>query len=323
MVQKQRNGFRQITQEERVEIGYLVRSGKKFREIGRELGRHHTTISREIERNGIDCGWWRIVYKPLEAEKKKCIRKHKANRMHVKLRSNISLQKKILYMLETTWWWPDEILWRLKYEWWSVVSTATLYRWIHLYRPRWKMYLLHKAVRYNKKYASKKWGHYKDIPLTEEREAEFKTREEIWHTESDSIVCGSGKWWLTVNVDRCSRYTKIRKIRDLKWMTVYKAMKRILKQWSIKSITIDNGVEFSQIRQFTWCRLYRCQAYSSREKWTVENTNGMIRRWIPKWAIISEYTEEEIQKIEDAINNKPRKILGYRTPYEVHHNIHL
>ena len=323
MVHKKRNGFRQITQEERVEIGYLIRGGVGIRAIGRELGRHHTTISREIERNGIDCGRWRINYKPLEAEKKRRERKHKANRLHVKLRKNIGLQKKILHMLETTWWWPDEILWRLKYEWWRVVSTATLYRWIHLYRPRRKMYLLHKSLKYNKKYVSKKWGNYKDIPLTEVRESEFITREETWHTESDSIICGSGIWWLTVNVDRCSRYTRMRKIADLKWRTVYRAMKRMLKKWSIKSITIDNGVEFSQIRLFTWCKLYRCHAYSSREKWTVENTNGIIRRRMPKWSIISEYTDEEIQKIEDAINHKPRKILGYRTPYEVHHNIYL
>jgi transposase, IS30 family len=57
MVQRQRNGFKQITQEEREEIAHLVREGKSVRAIGRELHRHHTTISREIERNGTDCGW--------------------------------------------------------------------------------------------------------------------------------------------------------------------------------------------------------------------------------------------------------------------------
>lgn len=325
MVQTQRKGFRQITQEERVEIYRYLKMGiKSNREIGRRIWRHHTTIGREIERNSIDYGWWKKVYKPIEAEKKKRERKEKANRTHIKLRKNTKLRMKILYLFEHTRWWPDEILGRLKYEWWEVVSTGTLYRYIYLYSGKWKKYLLHKSYGYSKKYGSRKWGNYKDIELTEVREEKYATRDEVWHTESDSVKCGSGIWWLTVNTDRCSRYVRIRKIENLEWKTVYREMRRMLRWEKVKSITIDNWVEFSKIRKFKRkYEVYRCRAYASWEKWTVENTNGIIRRDIPKWTIISELTEEQIQEIQNRINHKPRKILGYRTPYEVQYTTNL
>jgi len=324
MVHKQWKGFRQFSQEERVEIYSFLREWLSMREIGRRLDRSHSSISREIDRNGIDYGWWKIVYNPVKAQKTYRKRKHKTNRTHVKLRRNTKLRMKILYLFEHTRWGPDEILWRLKYEWWEVVSTTTLYRYIWLYSPTWKQYLLHKSYGYRKKYRSKKWWHYKDIELTEVRESKYETRKEIWHTENDSIMCGSGKGWLTVNTDRCSRYVRIRKIENLEWETVYRAMKEMLRWEKIRSITIDNWVEFSKIR--TWkklCEIYRCNPYASYEKWTVENTNGIIRRDIPKWTIISEMTEGQIQEIQNRINHKPRKILGYRTPYEVQYSTNL
>jgi IS30 family transposase len=242
----------------------------------------------------------------------------------VKLRNNSKLRMKILYLFEHTKWWPDEIVGRLKYEWWEVVSVSTVYRYIYLYSPRWKKYLLHKSYGYRKKYGSRKWWHYRDIELTEVREEKHNTREERWHTESDSVMCGSGRWWLTVNSDRYSRLLRMRKIESLEWEIVYREMRRMLRWENVKSITIDNWVEFSKIRRFKkWYEIYRCRAYASWEKWGVENVNGIIRRDIPKWTIISELTDEQIQEIEDRINHKPRKILGYRSAYEVHYNTNL
>jgi transposase, IS30 family len=257
MMHRQRKGFRQFSQEERVEIYVCLREWLTYREIWRRMERSHSSISREIHRNGIDYGWWKVVYKAIEAEKKYRKRKHIANRTHVKLRKNSKLRMKIVYLFENTDWWPDEILGRLKYEWWEVVSTSTLYRYIYLYSPRWKKYLLHKSYGYRKKYGSRKWGNYKDISLTAVREERYSTREEIWHTESDSILCGSGKWWLTVNEDRCSRYVRLRKIESLEWEVVYREMRRMLRRENVKSITIDNWVEFSKIRRFRrWYEIY-------------------------------------------------------------------
>ena len=319
MVHKQRNGFKQIIQEERVEIYTFLREGLSCREIARKLKRSHTSISREIARNSIDRWRGNLTYKPLQAEKKKYDRKWKANRTHIKLRKNTKLRMKILYLLSHTDWWPDEMLWRLAHEWWKVVSTTTLYRYIHLYSPQWKGYLFHKAWWYRKRHTKKWWVRYTDIPYCEEREA---TREEAWHTENDSIQCGSGKWWLTVSIFRHSRYGQMRKVASLCGKETYKAMKSMLEWHNVQSITIDNGSEFSEIRRFK-AALYRCHPYSAWEKWSVERQNWLIRRYIPKWTIISELTDEQIQKIENIINHKPRKILGYKTPYEVQYTTNL
>lgn len=320
MVHKQQHWFRQITQEERVEIYTFLREDVSIREIGRRLHRHHSSISREIKRNSIDYGWWKMVYKPLDAERKKIRRKEGANKTHIKLRKNTKLRMKILYFFSYTDWWPDEMLGRLHYEWWEVVSTTTLYRYIHLYAPQWKQYLLHKAWWYRKRYSKKWWVRYTDIPYTEARIA---WREESWHIESDSIECGSGKWWLTVSILRDSRYGQLRKVSSLSGKETYEAMKSMLGNHNIRSITIDNGSEFSEVRKFKGVKLYRYHAYSAWEKGTVERHNWLIRRYIPKWTLISELTDERLAKVERKLNHKPRKILGYKTPYEVQYNTNL
>ena len=104
MVHTQRNGFRQIKQEERVEIYTLLREGLSCRQIAKKLERSHTTISREITRNSVDQAWKDPIYKPVEAEKKKHDRKRKANRTHIKLRKNTKLSMKILYLFSHTDW---------------------------------------------------------------------------------------------------------------------------------------------------------------------------------------------------------------------------
>ena len=298
-----------------------------LRDIARRLKRDHTTIGREIKRNSIDRWWWVVVYKPLEAERKRLQRKWKANITHIKLLKNNALRCKVLYLLQDKQkdWWPDEILWRLALEWWKVVSTSTLYRYMYLYAPEWRRYLLHKSYGYKKKYMNrKKWWMYRDLPLITARSEANEQRQEIWHRENDTVL-SSWSWWLVTSVDRKSRHLLMRKICNLKAATVYWAMMYMLYKETIKSLTIDNWVEFAEIRKFKTkgILLYHCNTYASYEKWTNERTNGLVRRYVPKGCDISEYTDEEIQSIENRINHKPRKILDYRTPYEVHHNQQL
>ena len=102
-------------------------------------------------------------------------------------------------------------------------------------------------------------------------------------------------------------------------------MEKTLEWKIVKSLTIDNWTEFSKIRRFRkkWIKIYRCHAYSSYEKWTNERHNWMIRWRIPKGYDISLIDEESIAEIEKTLNHKPRKILWYRTPYEVYHNLEL
>ena len=125
---------------------------------------------------------------------------------------------------------------------------------------------------------------------------------------------------LTVIVDRATRLTRIRKTAS------HTARETVLSIASIKdtihcpirSITYDNGKEFTQhgINKMLNTTSYFCKPYHSWEKGTVENINGIIRRFFPKGTDFDAITKEEIKRVEDWINNRPMKVLGFKTPYE-------
>lgn len=325
MVQKQECKNGHITQEERIEIYRLLKSKLSFREIWKELSRHHTTISREVNRNSIDKGWWILEYLPLEAEKRRLQRRKEANFKHVKLWKDHRLREAIEKLLMSDQnRWPDEILWRIAVEWQKVVSTATLYRFIRYDKPTRQRYLRHKHLWYK---TQSKWNKrkkmYEDVPNIKERLEITNERWRIWDFEWDTVVSGRKyPWWLVSLADRKSRYYLLKKVWNLKAETINMAIKAMLMWETVESITFDNWVEFSAIKELPR-QCYRADPYSSWQRWTNEKHNWYLRRFIPKWVNISDRTDEEILKIQNTINHKPRKILGYKTPYEVYHNINL
>lgn len=328
-MQRQDYTYRQLSQEERIEIYVLVREGKSFREIGKLLNRSHTTISREILRNSNDLWWDRFEYKPLDAKKKYETRRSKSNWNHHIFVKNPIVRDRVLKRLRLKGesWWIDEVLWRIELEGWEkLCSTSTVYRWLRCVWWADEKLLRHKWFGYHKRWDKRKKWLYKDIPLITERSEGNDKRLEIWHLECDSVVSGKWwTWWLTTIVDRKSRYVRLKKISKLKWEVVYKAMIDLLMWEEVKSLTIDNGVEFSKIRRFRkfWIDIFRCKAYASYEKWTNETHNRMIRWRLIKGCDISQESDEKIAEIANKLNNKPRKILWYRTPFEEYHSIQL
>jgi len=313
-----------LTQSERVEIYALMKQKLPCREIWRRLWRHHTTIWREITRNSIDK--WRdvYVYKPLEAERIRLQRRYKANQKHIILRRDYQQRELLEKLLKEKWrsWWPDEILWRIKLELWrDVVSTATFYRFIRDDKPLRQRYLRYKQKGYrtNKK-GNKRKKMYQDVPNIKERPEIITERWRLWDFEWDTVVSGRKYWWWLVSLaDRKSRYYMIKKVWNFKADTINMTINAMLKWENVKSITFDNWVEFSSIIELLY-QCYRADAYSSWQRWTNEKHNWYLRWFIPKWANIDDWTDKEIQNIQNMINHKPRKILGYKTPYEVYYN---
>lgn len=173
----------------------------------------------------------------------------------------------------------------------------------------------------------------------EERPEEVEERKECGHWEMDLVVGGKGKSkevLLTIT-ERVSRNEIIRKLSDRKQESVIHAldvmerqMGRIKFRKKFKTITVDNGSEFlnsSEIERSYLSKkrmrtiVYYAHPYSAYERGTNENMNRMIRRFIPKGADISKYTKREIKRIENWLNNYPRKILGYRTPSEIYEEV--
>lgn len=315
-----------LSQDEREEISKMLYAGKSYREIWRALGRHHTTIIREVKRNSIDLWYGETKYSSGKAQDKYTERRKKANQKHCKLIQNSRLRNKLIGLLDKYggYRWPDEIIHRLEAEIGKkLVSTSTIYRYFRWYGKKYEKYLRFKSYGYRNRGMKWTWWKYKDIPYIEERSIENTNRTEIGHFECDTIVNPKWiKWGLVTLVDRKSRYLLMMKVQDLRWETVHWAMKYLLYWEPVKSLIIDNWVEFSNIRKFQkeGIKLYRCHAYSSREKGSNERNNGLVRKQIPKKANINQYTYEEIQKITTMINHKPRKELGYRSAYEVYHN---
>lgn len=326
MVQKQGCIKGHLTQEERVKIYGYIQLKLSLREMWRRLWRSHTTILKEINRNGIDKWWWKIKYCPIKAEEKRLNRRYRANQKHVILWRDWRQRELLEKYLKEKWdiWWPDEILWRIKEDLWrSVISTATFYRFIREDKPTLQRYLRYKYGWYR---TYKKWNKrkkvYDDVPNIKERSEEINNRIRIWDWEADTIVSRKSKVWLITFVDRKSRYCIIKKVWNLKAETINMAINAMLRWEVVKSITFDNWTEFSNIWKLKW-ECFRADTYASWQRWSNEKNNGLIRWFIPKWMDIWQFTDEEIQKIQDKINHKPRKILGYKSSYEVYHNKNL
>jgi len=330
MVQKNNNknkiNFKQINQDERIEIYRYKEQWLSCRKIWIILNRDHTSISRELLRNSIDLWWWRSKYKPSEAEKKKNERRKKAIQTHIKLKKNHNLRNKIFSLLsdETKCRWPDEILWYLKLKWRKVIVTSTLYRYIHKYTNDWRRYLRYKKEWYKRKlWKRKKTTTIPNVPKIDERPKEANNRERIWDFEFDTIVSKWHIWWLFTANDRLSRYVIIRKIKNHKSKDMVYTIFRAMEKENIKTWTSDNWVEFallSIIWKKLWIQVFTAHPYASYERWTNERSNWLIRRFIPKWSDISKYTDKQIEEIQNKLNNKPRKILWYKTPYEVYNS---
>lgn len=315
--------FRQLSQEERVEMYSLREQKYSFREIARRLQRHHTTISREFSRNSS-----KALYQPLQAHHRHLLRKRKANQGHIKLRRDTSLRSKIFSLLIDTalGWWPDEILWRLRIQGRDVVSTPTLYRYIHS-SGRSKL-LRHGKCWYRTRYKREnRWKMLFDgVASIEQRDKQIERRDRIGDREWDTVLSSNRSSWLVTLVERKSRYLLMRRVSTHQSKEVCNMICELLATEQVSTLTTDHGKEFSGLRgveNMLGIVCYRAHPYASYERWTNERTNGLIRRYLPKGCDMSKYSEKEIEDIRDRLNRKPRKILGYRTPYEVYHNIHL
>lgn len=326
-MQQHNTHYKHLNQEKRVEIYSLIQLWLSFRRIGPIIWVHHTTVSREVKRNSMY--YWRGVYKykPIQAEKKYKKRRTIANHKHIKLIKDHSLSSKIFSLLtnKSLHWSPDEILWRLKLEWRTVVSTSTLYRYIYNNTDR-KRFLLHKGLKYKKKYKNKSRGNIPGVPKIDERNPIVEDRNRIGDWEIDTVVSKWHKWWVFTAAERMSKYYLIYKVHNLKSETLLNTMLYCFYWHTLLTVTSDNWVEFAKFSQFmkkTNSLCYTAHPYSSYERWTNENSNWLIRRFIPKGCTFSDYSDEYIAKIQHMINHKPRKILNYRTPHEVYYNTNL
>jgi IS30 family transposase len=182
-----------------------------------------------------------------------------------------------------------------------------------------------------KTWYKKRWGIKKpkicpDLPRVAMRSNEANERQTIGDREVDSVVSVGHRWWATTLTERFSRYMLIKRSIRLDATTTLYNMIEMLSWQPVSSITSDNGSEFAFLDiciKRLHCLWYLCDPYCSWQKWSNEKNNREFRVHIPKWSDFSNYSDEDLQRIQDKINRKPRKILGYKSAYEVYHNTEI
>jgi len=323
--------YKHLSQKERDEIYDLIQQGHNKSQISRIIGRNRSTIGREMDRNSTS-----IERKLNNSSKKK--RYYLPDRAQNKYKYRRKTAK-TPFPLKTSWiyrytlsklkvgWSPQMISGRLALEYEEKISHECIYQFVYSKKGRaLNLYhYLRRAHNKRRKYHGRKVKrtlipNRLDISL---RPEVVETREEFGHFEGDSIVgVGTGAA-LHTEVERMSRKLFLRKKQRKTAQETSRIMIEIYKplpKKARKTTTIDNGCEFTEhetVTKETGIKVYCARPYHSWERGTNENTNGLVRWYYPKKTNFNDISEEEIQKVEDAINNRPRKCLGYKTPNEV------
>lgn len=300
--------YTHITQEERYQIYALSKAGHKQYEIAELLERSRSTISRELARNMGGRG-----YRPKQAHSMAVERRA----MNARTIDDATWQFAQDRLLEQ--WSPEQISGH------ADISPETVYQ--RVYADKQLGGLLWKNLRCQKK-RKKRYGVMErrgTIPnrlSIEDRPAIVETRSRIGDWEADTVIGKNHRQAIVSIVERKSGFTLIHKVERKTALAVSQAMIGLLKphQKKVHTITSDNGREFAgheEIASGLKADFYFAHPYSSWERGTNENTNGLIRQYFPKNRDFTTITQQEIDTAMERLNNRPRKRLGYQTPNQV------
>lgn len=305
--------FTNISPAERLEISILRSKDYSIRSIAQELGRSPNTISYELRKNQTG-----NVYDPRKAQAKSRLRKRLRRFQWMKIEQHGELKKYVITGLEQQWN-PDEIAGRLREKKKPFrISKNSIYRWLYSYRGQRYCPLL-----YSRRYRRKPRRESKRrclIPNRVDISRRFQgaeTRNRYGHWEKDAVVSRLGiSVSLAVAQERKSRLLAARKVMNMSPAEHEMATQKMLGDKKALSITRDNGIENVYHRD-TPVPSFFCRPYASWQKGGIENANKLLRRFFPKGTSFREITQTEIDNAVSLINNKPRKILKYKTALEV------
>jgi IS30 family transposase len=306
--------YRHLSQEERYQISALLKAGLTQTQNSLNLGRHQSTISREISRNSGIGG-----YRPGQACR---LAENRAlNSRNARQITDADWLSVEFYLKEQ--WSPEQITSKVS------MSHETIYR--HVYADKAMGGDLYKSLRCQRK-RRKRYASGRDrrgkIPGRRpicERPRHVEERRQIGHWEGDTLIGKRHKHAIVSLAERKSGYALLAKVEkktaDLVSAAIIKRLKPI--SHGVQTLTYDNGKEFADhaaIDKALGSTTYIADPYSSWQRGSNENLNGLIRQYIPKSRSLSTVTDTELAKIERLLNIRPRKRLGYKTPMEIFSN---
>jgi len=314
-------GYRRFTAEERRLIYQLLKAERSRGEIGRLLGRSKGAISREIKRNTGQCG-----YRPKQAQERTEARARRpgARKFTAAMRAEVERQIRKGYT-------PEIIKGRAEFEGRAMVCKETIYKaiyadakaggdlWKHL--PRAKRKRHRRCPRQD----GRGRGRIPDQRRIDTRPKIVAKRKRIGDWEGDLMSGASGTGHLATMVDRASRFTLVGHVWSKEAVEVNDCIAAMFDDKAIppqarQTGTFDNGKEFAlhqELARRIGMEIYFAFPYHSWERGTNENTNGLIRRLLPKGSSFAHLDQAALAKIDAYVNDRPRKCLGWRTPREV------
>ena len=319
--------YRHLSITEREKLWEMHLLGSSLRKISVALGRSASTISRELKRNRKKDG-----YQPSVAQEKYRVRRRRCRREKL-LKKDPELAATVRRLLAEQQWSPEQISQRLRLEGTGKVSYATIYRALKcgIMEPKGQRrkqkgrYPLEKHLRRKNR---PNGGHrrkspFKDALKIHDRSEAANNRSERGHLEGDTVYRKAARQSLLTLADRKTRFLwtaccPSKRMEDMKKVMI--AVLSSLPEGVLKSVTFDRGSEFQCYQQVSEALggipIYFADPMSPWQRGTNENTNGLLRQYVPKHSCKVPFSEELLQEFTNKLNHRPRKCLDWKTPYE-------
>lgn len=310
--------YTQLTQEQRYQIWALRKAGQMQTEIAREVGVNKSTISRELARNT-----GRRGYRPKQAHQ------FAMERRQAKAKPRITREEwQRIEVLLRQGWSPEQVGGRLELEGRRKVSHERIYQYIYADKKSGgDLYTVLRCQKQRKKRygSSNRRGKIPNRTGIEMRPAIVDEKSRVGDWEGDTIIGKSHKGAVVSLVERKSFFTLLGKAERKTAKLVADAEIRLLKPFRdrVHTITKDNGLEFcdhARVAKVINADIYFARPYASNQRGLNENVNGLVRQYLPKNRRLDTVSDKELDRIMHRLNHRPRKTLGYRTPYEVFFN---
>lgn len=325
--------YTHLTIQEREMIFLYHSLGFSFRRIGRLIKRSPSTVMREIKRHSTKIK----PYSPSLAQKS--YHKNKQNCGRKRVLDTSPLKETVRKLFLEDQWSPEQIANRIKLEKHITISYNTIYR--SIYRglfnkgftkdSRGARRKLRRKGKPRRKRLEDGRGKFNDAPTIHERPLEAENRKTLGHWEADTVIGAKGRACLVTLVDRKSRFLLTSKAAKKDALSVSNVIINLFSELPLgkrRTITPDRGSEFALYQKFSEATNIKCYFSDPQAPWqrgTNENTNGLLREYLPKGKDMTLIPDNYIQSFMHKLNTRPRKCLNWKTPYEVFYDkvLHL
>jgi IS30 family transposase len=302
-------------------LAALRRQGLNGSQIARALGRHRSTVCREVGRNSSRRDGH---YRPGKAQERTHGRRSRSRRNLRFSAGDFALVEELLCRQ----WSPEQVSGHLGRRGSLAISHETIYR--HIWRDKRAGGLLYTHLRGARKQRRKRYGTYDSRgklagkrPISE-RPAAVETRVQLGHWEIDTVMGTGSKDCIVSLVERKTGLLLIGKLEDRTTTSLNRRVIEIIKKHNgtFETITSDNGTEFhhyQRIEARTQAIFYFARPYHSWERGSNENANGLIRQYLPKGSSMAGLSQHQCNSIAQKLNLRPRKRLGFKTPLECYY----